>query len=167
MVLIGMDERSFRLTVISFKSKLRSWIGRVGRGRFGGTTVRGKGKPEDLGWRREFAELLAETSAVTGVHGDDLDAHAVISDAANDGATADLSHGHIEEDLHGAAERDLLLGTNVEATKGEVFHIAHFAMDAGLPSDDNALGRLDTGMLPPLLVLHGRSKEEIAGLRAV
>ena len=115
----------------------------------------------------EFAELLEETSAVTGIHGDDLDAHAVISEPANDGATADLTHGHVEEDLHGATERDLLLGANVKATKGEVFHIADVAMGAGLPSDNNTLGRLNTGMLPLLLVLHVRSKEEIAGLKAV
>jgi hypothetical protein len=34
--LIGMGERRFRLTVISFKSKLRSWTGNP----VGGTTVR-------------------------------------------------------------------------------------------------------------------------------
>ena len=110
---------------------------------------------------------MAQAGAVTGIHGDDLDAHALISEAANDGAAANLADGHVEEDLHSAAERDLLLSTNVQAPEGEVFHIANVAMGAGLPSDNNTLGRLDTGMLPLLLVLHRRSKEEIAGSRAV
>ena len=110
---------------------------------------------------------MAQAGAVTGIHGDDLDAHALISEAANDGAAANLADGHVEEDLHSAAERDLLLSTNVQAPEGEVFHIANVAMGAGLPGDNNTLGRLDTGMLPLLLVLHRRSKEEIAGSRAV
>jgi hypothetical protein len=108
-----------------------------------------------------------QASAVTGIHGDDLDAHAVLSEAANDGAAANLADRHVEKDLHGAAERDFLFGTNIETAEGEVFHIADVALGATLPSDNNALGRLDARMLPLFLRLHGRSKEEIAGLRAV
>jgi hypothetical protein len=111
--------------------------------------------------------LLEEACAVTGIHGDDLDAHAVVSKTAHDGATANLADGHVEENLHSAAERDFLLGADVQATEGKVFHVANVAMGAGLPSDNNTLGRLDSGMLPLLLVLQGRSKEEIAGLKAV
>jgi hypothetical protein len=37
MVLIGMGDRRFRLSVMSFKSKLRSWTGKV---RVGGTTLK-------------------------------------------------------------------------------------------------------------------------------
>jgi hypothetical protein len=46
---------------------------------------------------------LAKTGAVTGIHGNDLYAHPVIGKATNDGAAPDLTYGHIEEDLHGAA----------------------------------------------------------------
>jgi hypothetical protein len=91
----------------------------------------------------------------------------VVSNTAHDGATANLANGHVEKDLHSAAEGDFLLGADVQATEGKVFDIANVAMGAGLPSDNNALGRLDSGMLSLLLVLQGRSKEENAGLRAV
>jgi hypothetical protein len=46
---------------------------------------------------------LAETGAVSGIHGDDLDAHSVIGKATNDSAAAYLTYGHVEEDLHSAA----------------------------------------------------------------
>jgi hypothetical protein len=106
---------------------------------------------------------LAQTSAVAGIHGDDLDAHSVIGKAANDGAAAYLTYGHVQKDLHGAAQRDLLLSANVKTAKGKVLHIADIAMRSGLPSDNNTFGRLDAGMLPLLRMLHVQSREEIAG----
>jgi hypothetical protein len=91
----------------------------------------------------------------------------VVINTAHDGATANLADGHIEKDLHSAAEGYFLVGADVQATEGKVFHVTNVAMGAGLPSHNNALGRLDSGMLSLLLVLQGRSKEENAGLKAV
>lgn len=100
-------------------------------------------------------ELLAEARAVSGLHGDDLYTHAVIfADATNDGAAANLSNRHVEDDLHQAADGDLFLGANVEAAEGEIFHVVDVALRAGLPSNNYTLGRLDARILPLLLILH-------------
>jgi hypothetical protein len=107
--------------------------------------------------------LLAETSAVTGIHGNDLDAHSVIGEPTNDGAAAHLTYGHVEKDLHGATERDLFLSANVKTAQREIFHIADIAVSSGLPRNNYTLGRLNAGMLPLLRMLHVQSREEIAG----
>src|SRR5208337_1440318 len=53
----------------------------------------------------EAAEFAVEEGAVAGVHGDDLEGHAgVCMDAADDGASANLSSGGIQQELHGTAK---------------------------------------------------------------
>src|SRR5271165_666675 len=107
------------------------------------------------GGRREFVELLAEARAVSGLHGDDLYTHAVIfADATNDGAAANLSNRHVEDDLHEAAEGDLFLCENVQAAQSHIFHVVDVALRAGLPSDNHTFGRLDARVLSLLLILH-------------
>ena len=111
---------------------------------------------------------MAEARAVTRIHGDDLDAHSVVSEATNNGATPDLADRHVEEDLHGAAERDFFLSANVKTAEGEVFDIADIAMSSGLPSDNHTLGRLDARMLPLFLILHNAIQGgRIAGQRSL
>jgi hypothetical protein len=92
----------------------------------------------------------------------------VVSEATNNGATPDLADRHVEEDLHGAAERDFFLSANVKTAEGEVFDIADIAMSSGLPSDNHTLGRLDARMLPLLLILHNAIQGgRIAGQRSL
>jgi len=112
--------------------------------------------------------LLAETRAVSGLHGDDLYTHAVIfADATNNGAAANLSNRHVEDDLHEAAESDLFFCANVKATESEIFHVVDVALRAGLPSNNYALGRLNARILPLLLILHRQVQGGDYWVRAV
>jgi hypothetical protein len=99
--------------------------------------------------------LLEEAGAVAGVHGDELDRHAVtIADAANDGSAADLSHGQVQQDLNEAAQRDTLLGADKEPTDRQTFHERHAPLSASLPSYNHTFGRFYTGIAALIRSVH-------------
>ena len=88
-----------------------------------------------------------EEGAVAGVHGDDLEGHAgVCMNAADDGASANLSSGGIQQELHGTANGYWALGANEKATEGEAVQVRDVAGHAGLPSDDEGFRRTDPGV---------------------
>jgi len=100
-------------------------------------------------------DLLEEAGAVGGVHGDELNGDAVtIADAADDGASADLAHGKIEQDLHETAEGEGLFGADEESADGETFDKRNAAFGAGLPSRNDIFGRLYTGITPLIRSVH-------------
>ncbi len=98
-----------------------------------------------------------EEGAVAGVHGDDLEGHAgFFVNAADDSATANLSRGGIQQELHGTAQWDGPLGTDEEAAEGEAVHVGDVAGHAGLPGGEEGPGRLDAGVFA--LVWRGHKK---------
>jgi len=65
-----------------------------------------------------------EEGAVAGIHGDDLEGHALsILNAADDGAAANLSCGSIQQKLHGTAKRDGVVGADEQAAEGEAVQV--------------------------------------------
>jgi len=96
----------------------------------------------------EVAEFAAEYGAVARVHGDDLEGHAgVWLNAADDGASANLSCWGIQQELHGTAKGYGPSCADEKATESEAVHVGDVAGHAGLPGDDEGFRRTDTGIL--------------------
>ena len=99
--------------------------------------------------------MLKEAGAVGGIHGDELNGDAVaIADAADDGASADLTYGKIEKDLHETAEGEGFLGADEESADGEAFDKRNAAFGAGLPGRDHVFRRLYTRITPLIRSVH-------------
>jgi len=96
----------------------------------------------------EVAEFAVEEGAVAGVHGDELEGHALsFVDAADDGAATDLSCRSIQQKLHGTANRHGVTSVDKEAAEGEAVHVGDVSGHAGLPGDDEGARGTDTGIL--------------------
>jgi hypothetical protein len=80
------------------------------------------------GGDRQITDLAEESAAVFRVHRDELHCDAVMFlMAAHDAAPAHLSHGHVQQDLHQAANRHFFLGSQKDPADREVLHIRHFS----------------------------------------
>lgn len=114
----------------------------------------GVSKRKELGGEKRL-HLLEEAGAVSGIHGDELDGHAVtFADTANDGAAAHLSNGKVQQDLNEAAERKALFGANKNSAKAKALDVRDPALRACLPSHKHGFGGLDAGIAPLIMSVH-------------
>jgi len=105
--------------------------------------------------REQHAHLLEQTSAISGIHGDELDGHSLpFQDATNDGSGAHLTNGEIQENLDEAAQRHPLFGTNKETTDTNAVDERNAALRARLPGGNNAGWRLSARIAPSLGSVH-------------
>ncbi len=116
----------------------------------------------------KVAEFAVEEGAVAGVHGDDLEGHAgVCMNAADDGASANLSSGGIQQELHGTAKGYGTLSANEEAPEREAVHVRDVAGHAGLPSDDEGFRRFDARVVALVWSEHIEGQPGLHSLVAV
>jgi hypothetical protein len=88
-----------------------------------------------------------EQGAVTGVHGDDLESHAVaLVNAADNAAAADLSCRSIQQELHATAKRHGVPGVDEETAEGEAVHVGDVTCHARSPGHHEGSWGTDAGV---------------------
>jgi hypothetical protein len=104
----------------------------------------------------QIADLADEPAAVFRFHRDKLDGNpALLLVAPHNATPTNLSHRHIQQDLHQAAYGYFLFGSQENPAEREAIHVGNIPLHSGPPRTQHTRRRLDPWVGPLFDDTHG------------